>query len=54
MTLIEFLEDMSEELEKFHKVWHTGQKENPNDYPLELSREDWEKQFIAEVFEILV
>lgn len=47
MTIQEFITSIEDELQDFKLMWLANAESNYNDWPLEMSKENWDEQFLS-------
>tara|TARA_R110000868_G_scaffold384357_1_gene651812 strand:+ start:32 stop:190 length:159 start_codon:yes stop_codon:yes gene_type:complete len=47
MTIQEFITSMEDELQDFKLMWLANADSNSKEWPLDLSKELWEEQFLS-------
>lgn len=46
MTLIEYIDQCKKDLDDFEQIWVSKNKKYPDNWPLSLSKSEWDEQFI--------
>lgn len=54
MTLEQYIAEAKAKIEKFEQEWLEKQKADPANYPNDLSPGDWDEQFLAATFDIIL